>query len=484
MEFHKRFNKNETKEIINNKREIKPRSKHLQSSSQSNIINIKHYPVQKSFIPKINKNNKDKENYYSQDGNELFFYQMDSSLNNDTNSNINYQINNNNKENKIRNLSNISLENSNQSIIRYPLKKTYSQSLIINPLNKLEYSLNNRNINLSESIENNSYNINNNNSNSNELDIEINQEEKEDNSLKVRYHRARRYSPLYHNKYGYNNNINRIYYQDDINNEYNDINELTEIENNKNQIINKDNTLHEKQFIYSSDECQDNTLLSKYEEDKKFKKKKIVRKYSDLYEPGKNKKGILLTKTKLTYSLSSSPISIERNRNLSKNSKLSELIMNKKKYSPDNIKVQSYEDLFSCSEDKTTWQNDTRKRDKKTFNRRSFEKYQQSKTIIRLNKSPEERFRNISLAMISSKGKNTENRPILTNMRFERGGVVDLTQNDGKKHNFKYSIKKMKRPNNNEQIIHNNPKYREKAAQLIKEWWYAIKEYRKKRVLY
>ena len=113
---------------------------------------------------------------------------------------------------------------------------------------------------------------------------------------------------------------------------------------------------------------------------------------------------------------------------------------NPKKLSPDNIKFQTNEEFYSGSEDRTTCQNDTKKREKKIFDRRSFEKYQQSKTLIRLNKSPEERFRNISLAMISSKGKNTENRPISSNMRFERGGVVDLIQNDGKKHNYKYFL--------------------------------------------
>ena len=59
-------------------------------------------------------------------------------------------------------------------------------------------------------------------------------------------------------------------------------------------------------------------------------------------------------------------------------------------------------------------------------------------------------------------------------------GVVDLIQNDGKKHNYKYLIKKMTRPIG-KQIIHNNPKYREQAAKLIKEWWFAVKEYKEKR---
>ena len=67
-------------------------------------------------------------------------------------------------------------------------------------------------------------------------------------------------------------------------------------------------------------------------------------------------------------------------------------------------------------------------------------------------------------------------------MRFERGGVVDLAS-DSKKNKFKYLIKKLKKPQN-DQLIHNNPKYREQAAQLIKEWWFTIKEYKKKNRLY
>ena len=86
----------------------------------------------------------------------------------------------------------------------------------------------------------------------------------------------------------------------------------------------------------------------------------------------------------MTFSLSSSPLSFEKRRNFSKNSKLSDVIMNQKKCSID--KVLSNEDFFSGSEDRTTWQNDTKKREKKTFNRRSFEKYQQNKIIYKNKK--------------------------------------------------------------------------------------------------
>jgi len=41
-------------------------------------------------------------------------------------------------------------------------------------------------------------------------------------------------------------------------------------------------------------------------------------------------------------------------------------------------------------------------------------------------------------------------------------------------------IKKMNR-SPGRQLIHNNPKYREKAAELIQDWWHSLKEFRKKR---
>ena len=325
-------------------------------------------------------------------------------------------------------------------------------------------------------------------------EIEANSDKERENSFKIRYHRAKRYSPFYKNNFGKNNIYNRLYDPErdyDLNNNnmrtyHNqrkiiDINELAEI-NQINTDNNINNNYNEKQFLYSSD---DGIQESPKNEDNNKKinycKKKLVRKFTDIYDPSKNKKGILLPRAKMTFSLSSSPLPLEKRRNFSKNSKLSDLIMNNpKKLSPDNIKFQTNEEFYSGSEDRTTCQNDTKKREKKIFDRRSFEKYQQSKTLIRLNKSPQERFRNITLAMISSKGKNTEDRSILTNMRFERGGVVDLAQNERKKNKYKYLIRKIKRPQIDD-LIHNNPKYREKAANLIKEWWKAIKEYNKKR---
>ena len=110
--------------------------------------------------------------------------------------------------------------------------------------------------------------------------------------------------------------------------------------------------------------------------------------------------------------------------------------MTKKKFSPDQLNL-GHEDYLSASDDKTTWQNEPIIRNLKTFNRRSFEKFTEKKTIINMYKSPEQRFKYVSLAMVSSKGKNTEDRPILREMRLEKGGVVDLSPNNARKRPIK-----------------------------------------------
>ena len=485
MEFRKRKKEKESNEIISIKH-IKPKTRFIHTKTSSDIPNIKQCNT--FFMSGKNYNKKGINRF--QDKNDLFFQQMNSSLKED----INQKLNNNNiTYNYYKGYQNNSFENNPRSNIReIPLRKEYNQNFVTNQLNNnIEYIGNNLSrINQNSDKNSNSLimmdSINNNNNMNNYNDIETNSDKERDNSLKIRYHRAKRYSPFYKNALE-NDIYNRVQGKEldedieDYNNKMRtfqvnqdniDINELSDL--NQIKTVNNNNIINEKQFIYSSDEGGGHDS----NEENIHHKKTLVRKYTDIYDPRKNKKGILLPKSKMTFSLSSSPLSFEKRRNFSKSSKLSDLIMNQKKSSID--RAQSNEDFFSGSEDRTTWQNDTRKREKKTFNRRSFEKYQQCKTLIRLNKSPQERFRSISLAMISSKGKNTENRPILTNMRLERGGVVDLAQSDAKKNKFKYLIKKIKRPNE-EKLIHNNPKYREKAAQLIKEWWFAIKEYRKKR---
>ena len=78
-----------------------------------------------------------------------------------------------------------------------------------------------------------------------------------------------------------------------INQDNLDINELSDLNQNKtvnNNYNYNNNLINEKQFIYSSDEggIHDNS-----EEMNPQHQKKLVRKYTDIYDPRKNKKGFI-----------------------------------------------------------------------------------------------------------------------------------------------------------------------------------------------
>ena len=514
MEFHKKMNIKKRPEIIT-KKKITPKMHIFSSHSQSNIPTIKQFNIENQSLTEKNALYKNKADIKNENNTLIENVKKKVNKKTDRNDLINnipsslvinlrpkYQIKRPVKKyNKIKNpnpLKQFEYQQQIQSL--HSSQKSIPNSIIVNANrissnNSKEKNNYNSSIGISPLyIHRSASNINNiNNNNKIELEIEINGEEEK--YPKIRYHRPRKNnSPLF----TYNNSDNEeiIYnlpYTDEDSigknnfnsNQYFDTYEINEeIDPVQNKVLNKkyknDNLLYGNPFLYSSDEAiEDN---GKFEENTKNidSRKPLVRKFTDIYDPKKNKNGILLQKTKMTVPLTEGTLFDEKDRNCSKNSKLSDLIMNKKKYSPDPMSL-GYEDFYSGSEDKTTCQNEPKIRNLKTFNRRSFEKFTKNRKSLNLGKSPEERFKNFSLAMISSKGKNSENRPMLRKMRFEKGGVVDLAPEDGRKKRFKYLIKKMNR-SPGKQLIHNNPKYREKAAELIQDWWFSIKEFRKKRI--
>ena len=90
-------------------------------------------------------------------------------------------------------------------------------------------------------------------------------------------------------------------------------------------------------------------------------------------------------------------------------------------------------------------------------------------------RSPERKFLYVSLAMLSSKGPSAEDKMILRKMRLDRGGVVDLAQEEMKKTGYK--VKKVKQKRNlGRGTLKTNPKFREKAAKIIQSWWRELKE--------
>ena len=316
MEFHKRIkekNENEEREIINI-RQIKPKVRLVENQPKYQMYNIKQYPTKKLFLSEKDYIKRDINQVL--DRNDLYFQQIDSSLKDGSNSDkkiIRYEY--------FRGMPNNNFENINeQNIKEIPLKKTYSQSVMVNPLNnKIEY-LNNS----SQTMGTNSLLVNPNSDKYNSLimidsmnnmnninDIEANSDKERDNSFKIRYHRAKRYSPFYKNTFENNKIYNRLYEQEqdlDINKmrtfnnnmenyDINELNEMNQINNNNTQQSNINN-MNEKQFLYSSDDGQESP---KYKENNNNYNRKLVRKYTDIYDPKKNKKGILIPKTKMTF---------------------------------------------------------------------------------------------------------------------------------------------------------------------------------------
>ena len=86
------------------------------------------------------------------------------------------------------------------------------------------------------------------------------------------------------------------------------------------------------------------------------------------------------------------------------------------------------------------------------------------KTLI-LNNSG--KFKKVTLAMVSSKGRNCEDRKIMRRNRYDIGGVVDFSTEKTKKKS-PYKIIKFKRFRINYDI---DPKKKKLASKVIQNWW-------------
>ena len=440
MEFHKKLIARKKPEIIT-KKKIAPRTHFISSHSPSNIPKINQVNLEKESLTE-----KDVKNKKSPD-----FNNENSSLIENVKKQINEKID---ATGLIKNVvpSSLVINLHPKYQIKRPIKKTYSQIRNPNPLKQVEYQQqiqslhssqksipNSNQVNANTNSKNDSKdknsnssygnipphymhrsatNIKNINTNSNELEIEINQDQDTETSPKIRYHRPRKKkSPLFsynnteneeiiynvpltdEDSIGKNNFKKNLYYDAYEINEGTDPVQIRVLNKKYNS---KDNILYGNPFLYSSDEAMENSLKVEEKQKNIDKKKQFVRQYTDIYDPNKNKKGILIQKTKMTVPLTEGSFFDDKVRCFSRNSKLSDILITKKKYSPDPVSI-GYEEFYSGSEDKTTCQNEPKIRNLKTFNRRSFERFTQNPKTIKLHKSPEERFKNFSFAMISSK---------------------------------------------------------------------------------
>ena len=200
--------------------------------------------------------------------------------------------------------------------------------------------------------------------------------------------------------------------------------------------------------------------------------KKIVKRFTQVYDPKKTKEGSLINEKQIILPGANDDVFNGRYRVLQKMNRLSNILLAKNRNS-------SFQDSYDVN---TSIEDNRKTFDRHTLNRNTLNRSRMS--MRNRNRSPENKFLYVSLAMISSKGRNAEDRIIFRNMRFEKGGVVDLAQEDRKKNKAQYKIKKAKRRavGTSENLRNANPKYREQAAKLIQAWWRELKELYKERL--
>ena len=197
--------------------------------------------------------------------------------------------------------------------------------------------------------------------------------------------------------------------------------------------------------------------------------KRIANRFSKVYDPNRNSNGLLVEESQITVPGAQDEVFDNRYRVLAKMNRLSNILLAKqrKRTSPkkreNNFNTRTY-----------NRENSYNPNTRKQFNRHTLARSPEERATKKaFSRSPDHKFLYVSLAMISSKGPSCEDRPILRRMRLEKGGVVDLAQEERKKNKFK--IKKAQRKQGTKRSLYTNPKYRDKAAKVIQAWWRDLK---------
>jgi len=186
--------------------------------------------------------------------------------------------------------------------------------------------------------------------------------------------------------------------------------------------------------------------------------KKLVKQYVKAYDPKRDTDGNLISNSQTVLQSAKDNMFNDRYKVLQKMNKLSNILLSKNKNTLNETDIAL----------------------NRSFGDKTFDKQTLNTTVVGGKKKTLKRkpkFLYVSLAMLSNKGLNAEDRTILRRMRIDKGGVVDLAQEKlGKKEKFK--IKKVKATGRGHNMI--NPKYREKAAKIVQAWWRERKEKYKK----
>ena len=185
--------------------------------------------------------------------------------------------------------------------------------------------------------------------------------------------------------------------------------------------------------------------------------KKLIKYYVKTYDPNKGQDGNLISNYQVIIpsNVNQDGFFNERYKVLQKMNKLSNILLSKRKGSHDSFELNR---SFNESESP-----------KKKFDRNTLTnaKILDGKSKVRTN-NRKNKFLYVSLAMLSAKGPNTEDRTIFRKMRLDKGGVVDLAQESIQKKS-KFKIKRARTGGRG--ITAMNPKYREKAAKIVQTWW-------------
>jgi len=197
--------------------------------------------------------------------------------------------------------------------------------------------------------------------------------------------------------------------------------------------------------------------------------KRIANRFSKVYDPNRNSNGLLVEESQITVPGAQDEVFNNRYRVLAKMNRLSNILLAKQKKRNSMNKNENTFNTRTYNRD-----NSYNPNSRKQFNRHTLARSPEERGTRRaFSRSPDHKFLYVSLAMISSKGPSCEDRPILRRMRLEKGGVVDLAQEERKKNKFK--IRKAQRKQGTKRNLYTNPRYRDKAAKIIQAWWRDLK---------
>ena len=198
-----------------------------------------------------------------------------------------------------------------------------------------------------------------------------------------------------------------------------------------------------------------------------YENPKIKNIITNYYDPKMYNSGYLLEKSQEICRPNISYYNSNIVKSMAKSKKLSNIILTK-----NNNKLTKK--IRSCeTTPQKLYQNDNSFKTIKIYSNNS-NKSSDERSLI-LNKSnPKKKFLYVSLAMMSSKGPNTENRLILRKMRLDKGGVVDLAQVNFKKNKFKIT-RAINKGNKSISPFKGGIKGRERAAKIIQSWWRNLK---------